>query len=409
LHKETFDRLAALPRLSREKENGAMCKICDGRAVFFDIVDFNKCCNGEDVYLFGQSHITVEYFQCEFCGFLFTKFFDDWTTEEFSRFVYNEDYIKVDGEYAGERPERLAATVAERLDGLTGLRILDYGSGSGLLEGHLRSRGFANVVSYDPFASPRRPEGRFDVVTCFEVLEHTTAPHTMIADIAGLLVPGGIVLFTTGVQPPDMGRIRANWWYVAPRNGHASIHTLKSLSLAGQATGLTLHAGPGGLAFAGPAALPAFARLLSSIGRACRFFDLMAPDRDAAPSDDLKACWHGVEGAGATAWRWTRAAEITWRLQEHKLPPCDLTVTIALRNEVQRGFADGCKVMIGNAAAALVREAGNLKATLTLSEPADPIVRLVTPPPLRPCDLRDTADRRPLGLAIAVGPGVAAG
>jgi 2-polyprenyl-6-hydroxyphenyl methylase/3-demethylubiquinone-9 3-methyltransferase len=402
---EIFGRLAALPELGLTNAILTPCKVCGGKASFFDVVDFNKCCSQADFYCYGQSGVPVTYFRCSNCGFVFTNFFDDWMVGDFARFVYNGDYIKVDGEYAGRRPERDAATLARRLDGLTGLRILDYGSGSGLLAEHLRMQGCDNVISYDPFSSPRRPDGGFDVVTCFEVLEHTTTPRTTIADIASLLDPGGCVFFSTGIQPQNIGLLRANWWYVAPRNGHASIYTLNALALAGQSAGLTLHSGSGGTAFAGSAASPTSERLLSSIGPACRFLRLTAPGDDSVLADSQKTSWHGVEGSGPTSYRWTREADIVWRVQSPPLGPCKLTVTIPIRMEVQPGFADGCRLTIGNGSVALVREIGDLKASVTLDEYVDPIIRLVTPPLLRPCDLRASSDERSLGLAITTESG----
>src|SRR5262249_24894106 len=159
-------------------------------------------------------------------------FFDSWTAEDFAKFVYNEDYIKVDAEYAGIRAERDAAAMASRLSGLENLRILDYGSGAGLFAEQLRNRGLHNVVSYDPFSNPGRPLGQYDLITCFEVLEHAAAPLATISDIASFLHPTGCAIFSTGIQPPDINVTRAGWWYVAPRNGHASIYTLAALALA---------------------------------------------------------------------------------------------------------------------------------------------------------------------------------
>ena len=160
MDRQLFERLVRLPQLSSTKRQTVSCKICGSDAYFFDVVDFNKSCSQSDIYPFEVSGIPVWYFRCRICGFLFTQFFDDWTPQDFARFVYNKDYIKVDGDYAGARPERCAAAVARRLVRFPYLRILDFGSGSGLLANHLRSHGFAHVSSYDPFSSPSRPEGQ---------------------------------------------------------------------------------------------------------------------------------------------------------------------------------------------------------------------------------------------------------
>jgi SAM-dependent methyltransferase len=400
---ELFSRLAALPRLSRANVEILSCKICDGKAEYFDIVDFNKFCSKTEFYGFGRSGIMVSYFRCDTCGFVFTPFFDEWTTIEFGRFVYNADYIKIDGEYAGVRPKREAAALAKRLAGLTDLRILDYGSGTGLLADNLIAEGYRNVSSYDPFSSPSRPKGRFDLVTCFEVLEHTAAPMATMADIASLLEPSGSVIFSTGIQMPNMNEIRANWWYVGPRNGHASIFTLNALALAGQAAGLTLYAGPNGTAFAGSAPGETSAKILSSIGRPFRFLHLTAPHRDVTLRGEQSSNWHDCETTDVASYRWTRESAVVWRLQAKVIPAGQLTVTLPLQNEIEPGFADRCRLEIGTTSAPLYRQVGALSASLTLDEPKEAVIRLITPSPLSPADLGRPDDERHLGIAIRTG------
>jgi 2-polyprenyl-6-hydroxyphenyl methylase/3-demethylubiquinone-9 3-methyltransferase len=365
------------------------------------VVDFNKVCS-EDLYPFGFSGIHVHYFRCEGCGFLFTRFFDDWTPEQFAEFVYNDDYIKVDGEYADIRPAREAVSIARRLAAFTHLNMLDYGSGSGRFAAHLRGHGFENVASYDPFSSPARPEGLFDVITCFEVLEHSPAPERTLADIASLLAPGGCVIFSTAVQPANIREIRANWWYVAPRNGHASIYTLAALARAGRDAGLVLYAGPGGTAFGGQDASADSRLILATFGGPAKFFQLSAPAGDVPLRERQKASWHGVEGAGVAAFRWTAAAEIDWRLQAEPIGPGQVTITIPVQNEIQAGFASLCQVRIGALTLPCAGNARGLTVSVELREAVEPVVTLLTPPVLRPCDLREVTDARFLGVAIGV-------
>ena len=369
--------------------------------MFFDIVDFNKCCSERDVYQFGRAGIPVVYFRCTSCGFLFTKFFDSWSPEDFGRFVYNDDYIRVDGEYTGPRPLREAEAMATRLANYRNLRILDYGSGSGLFASHLRNRGFAHVTSYDPFSSPERPQGTFELITCFEVLEHTTNPHATLADIAGLLDPGGCVIFSTGVQPESINALRCSWWYVAPRNGHASIYTLQSLATLGAKLNLVLHAGDMSTAFAGPAASISMRKLLDGIGPARLFHNLAAPGRsDTVPAEQAK-CWHAVEGSPGAMFRWTKEAEIPWRLQPGKLPPGNITIRMDVVNEIEPGFIDGCILRVGKKDIPFRREGASLVASFTLKAASEPLVTLVTPPLSRPSELRGVDDTRLLGVAVS--------
>jgi 2-polyprenyl-6-hydroxyphenyl methylase/3-demethylubiquinone-9 3-methyltransferase len=400
MHPAKLASLDALPPLDRTNRQAASCKICGVQGEFFDVVDFNKCCSEQEPYAFGCAGIPVQYLRCPRCEFVFTTFFDDWTPDEFARFVYNDDYIKVDGEYAGIRPRREADNIAQRLRGLTHLRILDYGSGSGLFADHLRGYGFGQVENYDPFSNPERPHGRFDVITCFEVLEHTPTPRQTLADIADLLDPGGCVLFSTGVQPAEFARLRANWWYVAPRNGHASIFSLRSLAIAGRTAGLTLHAADGAYAFGGPRPSPASRRVLASTGAPIQVFELTSPGRGAELQAGQKTSWNALESFGDMPFRWTKEAEIAWWVQDQMLLPGELVVSIPFRAEVARGFADACRLEVGELSVPLVRANGALTASLTLHESTQPVITLVTPAPLRPCDLRPVKDARFLGLAI---------
>ncbi len=396
-----FAALSAQPALSPKGSNVAKCKVCRSPAHFFDVVDFNKFCSPEDCYFYGSTGIPVSYARCGRCGFIFTNFFDGWTPQEFSRFVYNDDYILVDGEYAGARPARDAAMVADRLQGLHDLRILDYGSGSGQLTEHLKSHGFGRVESYDPFSSPRRPTGTFEVVTCFEVLEHSTDPLATLADIGRLTDRGGLIIFSTGIQPETIGLLRANWWYIAPRNGHASIHTLESLALLAQASGFSLFTGDGVMAFGRPGASAKSVRILSSIGRRILFFQLTAPGPDTPPADDYVQAWHGVESDGLGSFRWTRESRVSWRLQTEPLAHCTLSVTLPLRMEIEPGFASASTLSLGDVLVPFSQSGNTVRASLNIDAPVEPVITLMTPAPIRPCDRSSTPDQRPLGLAIA--------
>ncbi|HTZ70308.1 MAG TPA: class I SAM-dependent methyltransferase, partial [Acetobacteraceae bacterium] len=323
----------------------------------------------------------------------------DWSPQDFARFVYNDDYIRVDGEYAGSRPRRDADRIAARLAGFEHLRLLDYGSGAGLFTGRLRELGFADVEDYDPFSNPNRPAGTFDVITCFEVLEHTPNPIATLRDMASFLDPGGIVLCGTSLQQPDFLTVRANWWYVAPRNGHASIYSLHTLATAASTLGLTLYEGPE-LALATASPSPASAHLLAAGGRPVRMFKLTAPGRGAEVPAWQATCWNPVEEKEFGVFRWTKEPAIAWRLQADALAPCRVILSIPVHAEVRSGFAQECWLELGTQMVPLLRQADTLTARLTLDEETEAVVRLITPPPLRPCDLRPVKDARPLGIQV---------
>lgn len=210
----------------------ARCKICGGESALFGVVDFHKSCLEAQGKQLPLSGIAVYYRRCGSCGFAFTDVFDGWDRKEFQRRIYNADYLQVDPDFVSVRPLANAGIVAETFAAWRdSIRILDFGGGSGLLARTLRERGFS-AASYDPFASlDAIPEGRFDLITCFEVMEHLPQPRETVAEMVGLLKEDGMILFSTLLQPAEFDRLRLNWWYAAPRNGHISLYTPAALAI----------------------------------------------------------------------------------------------------------------------------------------------------------------------------------
>jgi len=126
-------------------------------------------------------------------------------------------------ETAEARRQKIFRPRAELVAGLVesgvcaGESFIDVGAGYGLFLQEIRSTGkFSNVSGIEPdrrLADICRQEGfstietwvediadgdvQADVVTAFEVLEHTYDPEAFLAACARLVRPGGILLFTT--------------------------------------------------------------------------------------------------------------------------------------------------------------------------------------------------------------------
>ncbi len=206
------------------------CKVCDGRIHVVGHKDFSVSCNSAPL---PQTQIPIIYYRCEVCGFLFTPAFDDWQVEDFKEHIYNDEYAQVDPEYELARPMREAHRVINRLAVLPNmLSVLDYGGGNGQFAKTLRDHG-CNAVCYDPLVPEfaELPYGTSDLVTCFECIEHVPEPHYAANMMANLVKQNGVIHVMTGLTDQSWPDISAlNWWYVAPRNGHVSIHSRQSIT-----------------------------------------------------------------------------------------------------------------------------------------------------------------------------------
>jgi hypothetical protein len=210
------------------------CEICGSASLLYGVLDFNRCCLEYLGIRLPLCGVPIYYRRCGHCGFLFTDAFDDWTTEQFKKNIYNNDYRIVDPEYQSDRPRRNAADVLKLWGQKAALRVLDYGGGNDLFCANLRAGGFAEAVTYDPMAPEyaQRPKGKFDLLTCFETLEHVPDPLRTIDNIVEYVAEPGIVYFTTLLQQPDFDQEGMNWWYVRRRNGHISIFSKQALTVA---------------------------------------------------------------------------------------------------------------------------------------------------------------------------------
>ncbi|APV52292.1 hypothetical protein BWI17_04755 [Betaproteobacteria bacterium GR16-43] len=184
----------------------------------------------------------VAYFRCGDCGFTFAPELCAWTLEEFEARIYNADYALVDPDYLDLRPRANAASLVPML-GERGraIRHLDFGGGNGLLSRLLREAGWQST-SYDPFVDrdvSLATLGRFDLITAFEVFEHVPDVQQLMASVASLLAPDGVVLFSTMASDGHLhAGQRIDWWYAAPRNGHISLYSRKSLDILAEQQGL---------------------------------------------------------------------------------------------------------------------------------------------------------------------------
>lgn len=206
------------------------CKVCSKEATLFEIIDFNRACLPQS-YPFGLSGIPIYYYRCNSCGLLFTNAFDNFTSEGWVKYVYNNDYFSyLDLDYKIVRPQ-LNAEVLRAIASFLGkdnVIGVDYGGGNGSLASMMREKGF-DYFSHDPYDYsdiPKEKIGKFNLVSSYEVLEHTADPIKTFKEMFDLA--GSKVVFVLSTQCSH-GLIDIDkhlcWNYVSPRNGHVSIYT----------------------------------------------------------------------------------------------------------------------------------------------------------------------------------------
>jgi Methyltransferase domain len=229
---------------SLRQRSSTTCKVCEHDAEVFDVVDWRKTCDLQ-LYPGGLSGCPVYYFRCPDCGFVFTDFCDDFQPSDWQRLVYNEDYRLVDPDYVERRPRQNAAVIESYLSHFDRSVVgLDYGGGNGLTTDILRGKGH-RFDTYDPFGRQDlscATDSMYGFCSAFEVAEHVPDPMGFMKNLLSLVRSERFVVMI-GTQVHDglvSNESRLSWWYVAPRNGHISIYSRRSLMHLAAACGLEL-------------------------------------------------------------------------------------------------------------------------------------------------------------------------
>jgi len=157
-----------------------------------------------------------------------SKMYNLWLKDSGYRWRVSKDELDVQ--------RQLSIDIIERFKSITGrppVSMIDIGAGEGGYLDYLPSyerfsvdvnpasveqnsqRGIESILS-DICSESWAPTQTFDLVTCFDVLEHLREPEFGIRNISNLLAPGGVFIAETG----DIGSFVPkyfgpnNWWYV---------------------------------------------------------------------------------------------------------------------------------------------------------------------------------------------------
>ena len=218
------------------------CKCCGAAASLYGVVDFHKNCEIYRRKVLDISGIPIYYYRCPLAG----SSSPQRSTTSHARISRGSSttmttyWLILTTRSRGRVPTPPGCAAFFPL--AKPARLLDYGGGNGVLAESLRAAGFPHAETYDPFVSGHsvRPEGRFDCIVSFEVLEHATDPRHVFADMNGLLSDPGIIVCSTLLQPADIDRQGLSWWYAGPRNGHVSLYSRTSLETVVRTFGFTL-------------------------------------------------------------------------------------------------------------------------------------------------------------------------
>lgn len=153
---------------------------------------------------------TGAYRHCTDCDLVFREP-STWLAPDAERAYYGTHENRVDDPGYRRFLAQLAEPLVQRLS--AGAHGLDYGCGAApALAAMLGEAGFP-TRGYDPFFMPDtgQCDGRYDFVTCTEVLEHLHHPLRELARMDGLLKSGGWLGLMTELRPPMDGFAR--WHY----------------------------------------------------------------------------------------------------------------------------------------------------------------------------------------------------
>jgi len=119
-----------------------------------------------------------------------------------------------------------------------GSRILDFGSGpEPVMAGMMEKRGY-QVFTEDPYFSPKKPGGCFQMITSLEVFEHLPNPSEVLKLLASRLTENGRLCVSTEFLPGDMKRFE--YWRYRSDETHIGFFTAKGLINAGEKAGFEM-------------------------------------------------------------------------------------------------------------------------------------------------------------------------
>jgi 2-polyprenyl-6-hydroxyphenyl methylase/3-demethylubiquinone-9 3-methyltransferase len=228
------------------------CKVCGAFSIEIGKLDINKCCIDRlGARFLPVSEILIPYLACPNCGFIYTTYMDNWEPDDFKTKIYNAEYEHLNPPIPGrtnvplhERPSYLKGIHIGQFfqDSKKHLKILDFGAGGnpGPTGQALIDLGFS-VDSIEPYrADTYDTFEKYGLIIAIEVLEHCHDLEAIKSFMQAHLADDGLIWIETLLHPfPTPANILSSW-YIAPRDGHISIHTFTSLTKLFNVAGLNV-------------------------------------------------------------------------------------------------------------------------------------------------------------------------
>jgi len=219
------------------------CKLCMGSATLKFSADL-------------PNDMQADYWECSHCRLLQSFHLDGLSPEELAP-VYDPERWLVDPDpgatwrlsYISRRLEWLWKT--KMLPRRTGMKILDFGSGSGFVVSYLRHRLGVLAWGYEPYATAVfAPECTLEIwdqamelapyqwVIASEVFEHFIDPLAELQRLKRVLGDPSAVFITTGRYVP--GEHGSDWSYLALHSGqHVALYAERTMQEVARILGFT--------------------------------------------------------------------------------------------------------------------------------------------------------------------------